>query len=380
MIGRSTAARSKGQLRFERHQLGALISRIEAVAANDRSTTLIAIAGRGGAGKTTLAARTSARLDHASVVHTDDFARPGIPGWDWRRFTQKVIEPLLRNEPAQYQRYDWDSDQLAEWHRVEPRGVLIVEGVSSTRRELDVAWDLTIWVEAPTAQRLRRGIARDGEHTRQQWEEVWEPQEDTYVESQHPDQRADVIVDLSDHRAEAQPAANTIDTPIGTCTMSIARPREIATVVRLREDAARWMQANGIDQWNPGELPRRYYQELIAEQAVWLMRHEQHEIAMVSVTWSDPTIWGDLKNADAGYIHGLVVDREYTGNTLGAELLKWVERHIMSAGCRLARLDCVATNQRLRHYYVEAGYRHMGNKDFPTLEWARETSLYEKQL
>jgi uridine kinase len=209
MNGRSNVARSKRQPRFERHQLGELISRIEAVAATERPPTLIAIAGRGGAGKTTLAARISARLEHASVVHTDDFARPGIPGWDWR-FTQQVIEPLLRNEPAQYQRYDWGSDQLAEWHRVEPGGVLIVEGVSSTRRELDVAWDLTIWVEAPTPERLRRGIARDGEHTRQQWEEVWEPQEDAYIESQHPDQRADVIVDLSDHRAEAQPAANTI--------------------------------------------------------------------------------------------------------------------------------------------------------------------------
>jgi len=69
-----------------------------------------------------------------------------------------------------------------------------LEGVSSTRRELDVPWDLTIWVEAPKEERLRRGIGRDGEHMRQQWEEVWEVEEDAYVQTQHPERHADVVI------------------------------------------------------------------------------------------------------------------------------------------------------------------------------------------
>jgi uridine kinase len=157
-------------------------------------TTLVAIAGRSGSGKTTLAQHLAEPLGDATIVHTDDFARPRIPGWDWPRFHEQVITPLLHDEVSRYQRYDWDNDRLAEWHDVHPGTFLIVEGVSSTRRELAVPWDLTIWVEAPKAERLRRGIARDGEHMREQWEQVWEVEEDVYVAAQHPEQRADVVV------------------------------------------------------------------------------------------------------------------------------------------------------------------------------------------
>ena len=55
-------------------------------------------------------------------------------------------------------------------------------------------WDLAIWVTCPHAVRLARGIERDGEAKRSQWENVWIPEEDAYVADQKPDERADVIV------------------------------------------------------------------------------------------------------------------------------------------------------------------------------------------
>jgi uridine kinase len=176
------------------HELPELVDRIRDLQPKDRQTVLVAIAGRGGSGKTTLAQQLADALGDATIVHTDDFARPGIPGWEWPRFREQVIAPLVNDKSGRYQRYDWNADQLAEWHNVRPGGVLIVEGVSSTRRELVVPWDFTIWVEAPKEERLRRGIGRDGEHMRQQWEQVWEVEEDAYVQAQHPEQRADVVI------------------------------------------------------------------------------------------------------------------------------------------------------------------------------------------
>jgi uridine kinase len=66
--------------------------------------------------------------------------------------------------------------------------------VSVTRSELGDPWDLKIWVEAPYDLRLTRGIERDGEGMRSTWVEHWMPQEDRYVESQRPQERADVVV------------------------------------------------------------------------------------------------------------------------------------------------------------------------------------------
>jgi uridine kinase len=160
----------------------------------------VAIDGRGGSGKTTLAGQLAARLPGVTVVHTDDFARGHVggrlpvSGWEHKRFYEQVAAPLLDDRPGRYQRYDWDAQPLDDRIDVPCEGILVVEGVSSTRVELLVPWDATIWVETPTDERLARGIARDGEHMRDQWEQVWEVEEDAYVRSQHPAARADVVV------------------------------------------------------------------------------------------------------------------------------------------------------------------------------------------
>ncbi len=169
--------------------------RIEALEPGDRETKLIAIDGHGGAGKSYLAAWLSSRLG-AQVIHIDDFGRPGRPydAWDWDRFRAQVLDPLLSDAPARYQRYDWDEDRLTDWVGVAVGGVVIAEGVSVTRTELGDPWDLKVWVEAPYELRLARGVERDGEAMRDVWVDHWMPQEDRYEKAQRPRDRADVVV------------------------------------------------------------------------------------------------------------------------------------------------------------------------------------------
>ncbi|TML41773.1 MAG: uridine kinase [Actinobacteria bacterium] len=160
-----------------------------------QGTLLIAVDGLGGAGKTTLARKIAAEVGDVTVVCLDDFARPTALGWEQDRFVEQVLQPVLNGRPGRYQRWDWDADAPAEWHEVPTNGVLVVEGVSSTRREIGHPWDLTIWVSAPFAVRLRRGVERDGEPMRSVWTGRWMPEEDAYLMQQRPDERADLIVD-----------------------------------------------------------------------------------------------------------------------------------------------------------------------------------------
>ncbi len=172
-----------------------VLERIQQLSQTERATKLVAIDGRGGAGKSSLSAWLASHLD-ATVIHVDDFGRPGkaYDEWDWDRLREQALTPLVLNQAGRYQRYDWSSDQLGEWIAFEAGGVVLVEGVSVMRKELGDAWALTIWVDAPYDLRLARGLERDGESMREVWVNEWMPQEDLYVSEQSPRERADFIV------------------------------------------------------------------------------------------------------------------------------------------------------------------------------------------
>jgi uridine kinase len=172
--------------------------------ARENDLVLIGIDGRGGAGKSTLARELARQLD-ATVIEFDDFYRPSAarlpPGdpdiggnFEWRRLRDQALLPLSRGEEARYQRYDWETDSMAEWHSVPARGVVVIDGNYSTREELRGLYDFRIWVEAPHAVRLARGLERDGEGARGRWLDEWMPEEERYLAAQEPWRFADLVV------------------------------------------------------------------------------------------------------------------------------------------------------------------------------------------
>lgn len=155
---------------------------------------LVAIDGPGGAGKSTFAGHLAAALDDAPVVHTDDFASWDEPIDWWPRLLEQVIEPLAAGRSARYQRYDWASRTLAEWLEVEPRPVVIIEGVSSGRSEWRYHLSFVVWIETPHDERLRRGLERDGADALDDWER-WGAAEDAHYEVDPTRAIADVVID-----------------------------------------------------------------------------------------------------------------------------------------------------------------------------------------
>ena len=165
------------------------------------------------------------------------------------------------------------------------------------------------------------------------------------------------------------------------CPLVVTRATvaEAPAVQALRDELASWMLQRGIQQWSPGEMPEEWIEVCIAVGAVYLVRHDGRLVGSVTVVWDDPLIWGE-RPEPAGYIHMLMVDRDFGGLGIGRLILEWAEGSIAEAGHRRARLDCVQSNQPLRAYYGHAGYRFVGTKTFPDLAWADDTALYEKEL
>ncbi len=174
-------------------ELAEIVQAINSASAPEgMATKVIAIDGLGGAGKSTLAARFAKELD-SPIVQTDDFASPDNPLDWWPRLRKQVLEPLSRNKSAHYQRYDWDTQRMAEWHDIEPQAFLIIEGVSASREAFRPYLAFSIWIETPRGERLRRGLQRDGKEAYEQWQQ-WQRDEDEWVKQEQPHEKADLVI------------------------------------------------------------------------------------------------------------------------------------------------------------------------------------------
>ena len=154
---------------------------------------MVAIDGRSGAGKTTLARRLAATVARAAIVHTDDIA------WfharfDWVALMRAgVLEPVHRGEAVAYRPPPWDERSRPGAVEV-PAGcdLVVVEGVGAGRSELADLLDAAVWVQSDRVVARERGIARDGGDVAG-WDE-WQSEELPFLERDRPWERADVIV------------------------------------------------------------------------------------------------------------------------------------------------------------------------------------------
>jgi len=140
-----------------------------------------------------------------------------------------------------------------------------------------------------------------------------------------------------------------------------ATPPDAPTLVRLRDTAALWQLARGIDQWKPGEKDETHFRTRMREGEVWLAHAGPHLAGAWELWWDDPAAWGP-RPADAGYIHRLMTTPHTAPPGTGRKLLAEAESRIAAAGRPYARVDCLASNPRLRAYYETAGYRVVGEQ------------------
>jgi hypothetical protein len=203
--------------------VSALAARVLATPPRLGGVRLVCIDGPAGSGKTTLAARLATALAAApvppgttgapgpgatgpsaaaervpvrtAVVHLDDLYEgwTGLDGVGERLATQ-VLAPLAGGRPGRYERYDWAAGRYDAWVDVPVPDVLVVEGCGSAPRAVAGRTVLVVWVEAPAPLRLRRGLERDGEAMRVEWER-WIERESSHFAREGTRARADVVVD-----------------------------------------------------------------------------------------------------------------------------------------------------------------------------------------
>ena len=173
-----------------------------------RELTLVAVDGHSAAGKSTFAARLQTVFPDIQLVHGDDFYRVmpeperfslDAPGgyqnyYDWERLECQVLHSLAAQQEAHYEVYNWATETLEDKRIVQPRGMVIVEGVFSARPELRSYYDAIFLVETKETTRAqrqkKRGDASDA------WLERWDAAERFYLETHQPCTYASLVVVL----------------------------------------------------------------------------------------------------------------------------------------------------------------------------------------
>ncbi|MBT2532629.1 chorismate-binding protein [Arthrobacter sp. ISL-48] len=158
---------------------------------------IIAIDGRSGAGKTTLAIELAARLrghHKVSLFHLEDI----YPGWNGltagiERYVSTVLKPLSRGEQAIWTSWDWEKHYDGDTRVTMPAEIVIVEGVGAAAAEAQPLLSAVVWADSPEDIRRTRALNRDGGTYEPFWDQ-WAEQEDAWLAGDDVPRRADIRV------------------------------------------------------------------------------------------------------------------------------------------------------------------------------------------
>lgn len=167
---------------------------------DQKQLTLIAIDGNGGGGKTTLSKHIRSRLPGVRVLRTDLYPSPkgDDPNLKAEYLCDQLLLPLINSEVAAPQIFDWPNKKFIDGPTIEPKGIVVLEGTLTMHEKLINFYDYKIWVECPPEIGMNRALERDNDAYKEKWKNEWLPRMQSYVSSQNPQLKADIIIDYKE--------------------------------------------------------------------------------------------------------------------------------------------------------------------------------------
>lgn len=177
---------------------------LDRIAALPEGNHTIAIDGRCGAGKSTLAAYLAEALG-AGVVHMDDFYLPmelrtperlEEPGGNvyYERFREEVLPFLNRGDVFAYRRFDCSRMELGEACRIPASRFTVVEGAYSFHPRLGNYMALRVFLDVEPGVQRERIRRRNGQEGLKVFLQKWIPLEEAYFKAYGIREQADMIL------------------------------------------------------------------------------------------------------------------------------------------------------------------------------------------
>ena len=182
-----------------------IIHCLEPLLANAAAPVVLALDGRCGSGKTTMAAALAEQFPDSIVLHTDDFYLPPadrVPGWeqtpcanmDLARLRDEVLAPARAGKPVLYRAYSCREGAYLPVQQLAPQPLVILEGSYSHHPILAGFYDLKVFVTCSKEKQARRLQAREGERY-ENFVRRWIPLEEAYFAQCRIEALADLLWD-----------------------------------------------------------------------------------------------------------------------------------------------------------------------------------------
>ena len=187
------------------------ISKIKELMIHGNKPILVAIDGRSGTGKSTIAKIIAARLNGVEITADDFWIGGSNEEWDkrspqekaslaidWKRLRGEALEPLLAGKPASWHPFDWKAGKGLATHFINrgPTRLVVLDGAYSARPELSDIIDLSILVEVPDdSNRRDRLVKRENREYMDNWHRRWDPAENYYFSKVRPKDFFDIIIE-----------------------------------------------------------------------------------------------------------------------------------------------------------------------------------------
>ena len=178
-----------------------------ALAQQPTKPLVLALDGRCGSGKTTLAGQLAARFPACSTLHTDDFYLPPAqraPGWektpcanmDLARLRDEALRPAYMGQTVPYRAYSCREGAYQPVRQLAAQPLVILEGSYSHHPLLAEYETLRVFLTCSKAEQTRRLQAREGERYAN-FAARWIPLEEGYFAQYGIEQAADFVVDTT---------------------------------------------------------------------------------------------------------------------------------------------------------------------------------------
>ena len=186
--------------------LSALLS--AALAQKPTRPLVLALDGRCGSGKTTLANGLAAQLPGCTLLRTDDFYLPPadrVPGWeqipcanmDLARLRDEALRPAYEGQPVPYRAYSCREGRCLPVQQLSAQPLVILEGSYSHHPLLAGYETLRVFVTCSKPEQTRRLQAREGERYAN-FAARWIPLEERYFAAHDPAARCNFVLDTAE--------------------------------------------------------------------------------------------------------------------------------------------------------------------------------------